>query len=92
LSTCLVNPKTTTIKHNGKNLKYLYREIDDLIGWFISNQFPTERVLNMTILTLLWVVIMAREVFAPASLEDVPKKLLYSWLIQLSVKRTVMMF
>jgi hypothetical protein len=37
LGVSVVNPKTVTIKHKGKNLTYSYREIDDLIGWFITD-------------------------------------------------------
>jgi hypothetical protein len=43
LSAGVVNPKTITIKHNGKNLTYLYREINDLVGQFISDQFQTRK-------------------------------------------------
>jgi hypothetical protein len=35
----VVNPKTVTIQHNQKNLTYSYREIDKLIGRFITDQF-----------------------------------------------------
>jgi hypothetical protein len=39
----VVNPKTATIKHNGKNLTYSYRDIDDLIGRFVTDQFRTRK-------------------------------------------------
>jgi hypothetical protein len=38
LSVGVVNPKTVTINHHGKTLTSLYREIDDLIGQFMTDQ------------------------------------------------------
>ena len=43
LSAGVVNPKSATIKHNGKTLTYSYRDIDDLIGRFIADQFRTRK-------------------------------------------------